>query len=528
MIQLALKYHREGKYQPAESIYRQILKDDPSNVQILNYLGNVYQDQQKYDEALDCYKSAIQSNPSYAGSYYHLGIVSEARGHLEQARQYYEQGIQYDPAFTGSYNNLGNVYRKLDRTDEAIPYFQKAIEVHPSFWGSYYNLGEVYQSRVLDAEAMACYQKVLQLNPHHIGSMNNLAIILLERKQIKESLSYCQKAINVIPDYAEPHLTKALIMLLTENFEEGWKEYEWRWKTRDAEPWRRAFAQPVWNGLPLKGKALFVYAEQGVGDEIMFASCIPDVISDSETCIVECDRRLVPLFSRSFPKARVLEKRGDADLVSGDQQALPFFDLVIAIGSLPLYFRRNLTCFPDRRFYLVPDQKKVDEWNEKMNSLPDGLRVGLSWKGGKDPRERTIRSIDLELWKEILHLKGITFINLQYGSSEEEIAELSESLHVNIYNWKDADPLQYLDNFAAQIAALDLVISVDNATVHMAGALGVPVWTLLPYSPNWRWMLDRKDTPWYPTMKLFRQPAFGDWDTVMTKVSEELEKIRSD
>jgi tetratricopeptide (TPR) repeat protein len=528
VIQLALKYHRGKNYQHAESLYRQILKDDPGNVQILNYLGNVFQDQRKYDEAIDCFQRALRLNPAYAGSYYHLGTVFEALGHLDQAMQYYEQGIRCDPDFIGSYNNLGNVYRKLERLDEAIPYFQKAIEVHPAFWGCYYNLGEVYQAKVLDDNAIACYQKVLQLNPHHIPTMNNLALILLERKHIDEALAFCQQAIRLQPDYGEPHFTKALIMLLKGEFQAGWEEYEWRWKAQDAEPWQRFFDQPVWNGLPMKDKTLFVYSEQGVGDEIMFASCIPDVMNQTETCLLECDRRLIPLFSRSFPKAGILERTGADNPANGNQKTMPFFDLVSAIGSLPLYVRPNLSCFPHQRFYLTPDHEKVDEWNRRMNSLPDGLRVGISWKGGKDPRERKIRSIRLKQWEEILLLKGITFINLQYGASEEEITEVSESLYVKIYNWEEADPLKDLDYFAAQISALDLVISVDNVTVHMAGALGVPVWTLLPYSPNWRWMLDREDTPWYPSMRLFRQPAFGDWETVMTTVCQELYNLKHD
>jgi hypothetical protein len=325
----------------------------------------------------------------------------------------------------------------------------------------------------------------------------------------------------------EPHLTKALIMLLTGDCEEGWKKYEWRWKTHDAKPWRRNFAQPVWNGLPLKDKTLFVYAEQGVGDEIMFASCIPDVINQTASCFIECDRRLVPLFSRSFPEAEILERTGADKTDNGVQGMLPFFDLVIAIGSLPLHFRADLSCFPHRRSYLTPDPEKVDEWKMRVQSLPDGLRVGISWKGGKDPRSRKMRSVVLEQWKDILLLKGITFINLQYGECKVEIMEAKENLNAVIYDWTDADPLQDLDNFAAQIAALDLVISVDNATVHMAGALGVPVWALLPYSPNWRWLLNRNDSPWYPTMRLFRQPSPGDWATVMKKVSQELRKMKN-
>jgi hypothetical protein len=208
----------------------------------------------------------------------------------------------------------------------------------------------------------------------------------------------------------EPHLTKALIMLVAGDFEAGWKKYEWRWKTHDAKPWRRNFAQPVWNGLPLKDKTLFVYAEQGVGDEIMFASCIPDVINQTASCFIECDRRLVPLFSRSFPEAEILERTGADNTDNSVQGMLPFFDLVIAIGSLPLRFRADLSCFPHRRSYLTPDPKKVDEWKKRVQSLPDGLRVGISWKGGKDPRSRKMRSVVLEQWKDILLLKGITFI----------------------------------------------------------------------------------------------------------------------
>jgi tetratricopeptide (TPR) repeat protein len=524
ILQLASQYHREGNFQQAASTYKQILKFDPYNIHILNYLGNVYQDQRKYDEAIDCYQRAIQLNPTFVGSYYHLGTVFEAMDQYDKTIYYYEKAIQHDPNFVGSYNNLGNVYRKLDRLEEAIPYFQNAIKVKPTFWGSYYNLGEVYHSKALDNEAIACYQKVLQLNPQHIATMNNLGNILLERKQIDEALSYFEKAIHIQPNYGEPHLSKAQIMLLMGNLQEGWMEYEWRWKTEDSKYWRRSFSQPVWDGLSLNGQTLFVYSEQGVGDEIMFASCIPDVIKRTKSCIIECDKRLVPLFSRSFWGAEIIERIGTDKSV---QSVLPFFDMVIAMGSLPLHLRTNLSCFPQRRSYLIPNPEKVDKWHERFKALRDGLRVGISWRGGKDPRSRKIRSVILEQWKEIFYLKGITFINLQYGECKEEIMEAKENLNVIIYDWEDDDPLKDLDNFAAQISALDLVISVDNATVHMAGALGVPVWTLLPYSPNWRWMLNRENTPWYPTMRLFRQPSLGDWETLMTKVSQELRKMKN-
>ena len=510
ILQLASKYHQEGNLQQAEITYKELLKSDPDNVHILNYLGNVFQDQRKYDEAIDCYQKAIQFNQTFAGSYYHIGSVLEVMGQYDEAINYYQKAIKYDPNFIGSYNNLGNAYRKLDRLDEAIPYFQKAIELNPNFWGSYYNLGQVYQSKSFDNEAINCYQKVIQLNPNHIATMNNLGNILLERRQINEALSYFNKAIHFQSNYGEPYFGKAIIMLLTGNFEEGWKEYEWRWKTEDYKYLQRSFSQPVWDGSSLKGKTLFIYAEQGVGDEIMFASCLPDVINRAESCIIECDKRLVRLFSRSFLGTEIIERTGTDKNV---QSVFPFFDMAIAMGSLPLHVRTTLSSFPQRKSYLIPDPEKAEKWHNRVNAFGEGLKVGISWRGGKNPRLRKDRSIILEQWKEILFIKGIHFINLQYGECKEEIAETKDKLKVIIHDWEDADPLKDLDNFSAQISDLDLVISVDNATVHMAGALGIPVWTLLPYSPNWRWMLNRNDSPWYPTMRLFRQPSPGDWES---------------
>ena len=525
ILHTASMFHRTGNYEDAELLYRRILEYYPDNIHVLNYLGNVLQDQQKYDQALGCYQRAMQLNPAFAGSYYHLGALFETVDKCERAIEYYEKAIQLDSHFAGSFNNLGNVYRKLGRLDEAIPYFQKTIEIQPQFWGSYYNLGEVYQAQVRDEEAIDTYLKALQLNPHHVPSMNNLAVLMMARKQFDEALRYCEEAIHVNPEYGEPHLTKAMIQLLLGQFEEGWKEYEWRWKTRDAEAWQRKCDKPLWNGMPTQNKTLLIWAEQGIGDEIMFASCIPDVMSLIGSCVIECDKRLVPLFSRSFPQAEILERRRGDDPVGMAQQTMHSYDLVIAAGSLPVHLRPRVSSFPNAEAFLLSDKGKVAEWKKRMRTLPAGLRVGISWRGGKDPRERKIRSVDMALWKDILHIKGVSFINLQYDTSEKEIDEIRDALGITVYHWLDADPLKDLDTSAAQIAALDLVISVDNATVHLAGALGVPVWTLLPYSPNWRWMLDREDTPWYPSMKLFRQPTFGDWETVMEVVCHELENM---
>jgi hypothetical protein len=304
----------------------------------------------------------------------------------------------------------------------------------------------------------------------------------------------------------------ALALLTKGNFAHGWRKYEWRFLKKGSCP--PPFPYPHWDGSLLKGKTLFVYAEQGIGDEIMFASCLQEVIDIADLCIVECDKRLVPLFSRSFPKAKFLAR------VSSDQLSLtelPPADMKVAMGTLPLFLRPSLASFPQRKAYLFADVREVEGWRELYKTLGEGLKIGISWQGGKG-YVRRIRSIPLVQWGKLLSIPGIHFVNLQYGDCTAELEKIKEKLGTTIHHWEDADPLKELDGFAAKIAALDLVISVDNSTVHMAGALGVPVWTLLPFNCDWRWMQEFEDTPWYPAMHLFRQKTQGDWCEVFDRV----------
>jgi hypothetical protein len=299
------------------------------------------------------------------------------------------------------------------------------------------------------------------------------------------------------------------------------KEYEWRLRTDNFLSEQRNFSEPGWDGSSLQGKTLFIYAEQGVGDEIMFASCFPDIINKVGLCIIECDKRLIPIFSRSFPKA-VFSERGKNTVAYSSQ--LSQIDIVLPLGSLPKFLRTDFNAFPQEG-YLIPDADKVRDWRNRLETLREGFSIGISWRGSTKPSVSRKRSIMLEQWAALFSLSGVNLINLQYGDCEDELKEIKEKLGITIHDWEDADPLKDLDNFAAQIAALDLIISVDNATVHMAGALGVPVWTLLPFVPDWRWMLNREDSLWYTTMRLFRQPSPGDWESVIAKVKDELLKL---
>jgi len=304
------------------------------------------------------------------------------------------------------------------------------------------------------------------------------------------------------------------------NFSEGWPEYEWRWAGNGLS--YRPFPQPVWEGEPLGGKTILVYSEQGVGDEIMFASCIPDLIERAGHVIIDCERRLAPLFQRSFPIATIHggPQINDMSWLSG----VPSVDVQVAIGSLPLYLRHNFDDFHRHSGYLVPEPTKLARWRKRFRELGSGLKVGISWRGGNPSKMRN-RSTPLTLWSEILTSPGIHFINLQYGNCKDELAEAKQSLGIEIHDWEDADPLKDLDDFSAQISALDLVISIDNSTVHMAGALATPVWILLPFAPEWRWLTDRDDSYWYPNVRHFRQCTPDSWNNVFRNVTEELNNI---
>ena len=316
-------------------------------------------------------------------------------------------------------------------------------------------------------------------------------------------------------------------MLMLGRLAEGWDEYEKRMKWNGIAGLignRRDFKLRFWQGEQLDNKAILVCGEQGIGDEIMFASCFNDLISMAGHVVIECDDRLANLMNRAFPAATVAGRYRDSD--AAWQARLPRVDFRVSAGSLPRIFRRSPELFPKREGFLVPDTKRVHQWHERYKLLGAGLNVGISWAGGKTPQERLSRSAPLEQWTTLLNIPGINFISLQYGDHADELAHVAKTTGAIIHNWQDSDPLIDMDDFAAKIAALDLVISIDNSTIHMAGALGIQTWALLPFVAEWRWMLDRTDSPWYPTLKLFRQQIRDDWAPVFKEIVVELRSLQ--
>ncbi|MCH8328470.1 MAG: hypothetical protein IID15_08130 [Candidatus Marinimicrobia bacterium] len=247
-----------------------------------------------------------------------------------------------------------------------------------------------------------------------------------------------------------------------------------------------------------------------------------DVVARARHCIIECKGRLLGLFERSFPQATVVAKPIDPS-----SSLLEAVDVQSPVGSLPGHLRNSWNDFPRRPGYMTVDASRQSSWKERFDSLGPGPVIGISWRGGTKPKFRRLRSISLDQWQPLLSVPGVNFVNLQYGDCAEALDAVRQTLGVRIHDWADADPLGDLDLWAAQVAALDLVISVDNSTVHMAGALGMPVWTLLPTAANWRWMHDREDSPWYPSMRLFRQTRTGIWTDTIERVAQALDMWRS-
>ncbi|GAB4142552.1 MAG: hypothetical protein Tsb009_12910 [Planctomycetaceae bacterium] len=470
-----------------------------------------------YDRAAKCYERIVQKDASEGRSQFWLGRDAIERGSLQEAVTFLLKAAEVLPDELEIRLHLGNVLADLGRYEDAIEHASHATRIAPDSAVAWYALGNLLREVERYLETVECYQKALTCNSKFHEARHNLGIVLRSLGRNEEAVQCFDELIARNSTDATAHLQRALTWLAMGKLTSGWDEYEWRWQ---AEAMPRVFSCSEWRGEPLQEKTLLVYAEQGIGDEIQFASCLPEVISLAKTCIVECDRRLVPLFARSFPDAKIVARPVSQEKVTRE------IDYVIATGSLPRQLRRSFTQFPQREKFLQADRQRISKWRSRFQSLPGSFHVGISWKGGTKPEAKRSRSTELRNWQPVLRLPNVNFVNLQYGNVQTELENCSHELDVVIHDWPDEDVFNDLDGLAARIAALDLVISTDNLTVHLAGALGVPTWVLLPFAADFRWMQGTARSPWYSSVQLLRQQKPGDWKPVFEAVSTVL-KARS-
>jgi Tfp pilus assembly protein PilF len=434
-------------------------------------------------------------------------------GRLTQAERIYRQILAIDPQDADSLHLLGMIAYEAGRCEDAAKMIREAIAINQRGAAYHSNLGTVLQAQGKLDEAAISYERALALRPDLAEVHTNLGNVLQAQNRLDEGVACHERALALKPQLGEARYNLGLAQLLKGDFTSGWYNFERRWQSKDFVTSRRSYPQPLWRGENLASGRLLIWGEQGVGDEIMFAGLIPDVIRTGNRCLLDCDARLKPLFTRSFP---------GVDVVDGnDPGHSPERDIAAHLpsGSLPGLFRASHAAFATTKSpYLVADPVARERFRARYT---DGRRlVGLAWYT-KSRSKGCYRSIDLSLFASLFARPDIRWVSLQYGA-HNQLEKQAAAAGAPILIDRSVDQFSNIDVFAAQIAAMDMVVTIDNSTAHLAGALGVPAFVLLPFVSDWRWLQAREDSPWYPTLRLFRQPKVDDWQSVMQRVQSAL------
>ncbi|OAF18397.1 hypothetical protein AXW67_04520 [Bradyrhizobium neotropicale] len=459
-----------------------------------------------FEECERCYREALRLDPTYAEAYCNLGGLLIKLGRLDEAEVNLREACKLNSCFPEALNNLSDLLRLRGRPEEAEACCREALRLKPDDVQAQLTLGNALRESGRFHEAESCYRAALDHNPAWPKALNNLGTLLVDLGRPDDAIRSLRMAVAQKPDYPDAHFNLGVALLLAGQFDEGWREYEWRWKQDRKKSQLRGFRQPLWSGGDIGDRVLLVHAEQGLGDTLQFCRFVP-AIAAGRRVVLEVQRPLVPLLA-GLPGIEGIVALGDP---------LPSFDLYCPLLSLPRVLGTTLETIPQQASYLRADPQRVAAWRQRVRQL-NGPRVGLVWAGNQAMSGDRRRSIPLERFSELADLPGVSFVSLQKGPATSQSPPPGLSLH----DW--TDDLHDFGETAALIEALDLVISVDTAVVHLAGALGCPVWLLNRFDRCWRWLLNRDDSPWYPTLRQFRQPQPGDWLSVLKDVRAELEK----
>ncbi len=494
------------RFGQALASYDRALALRPHLVETLSNRGNTL------NEALASYDRALALRPDYAAAHINRGLTLHELKRFDEALTSYDRAVQARPDLAEGHINRGRTLNELKRYEEALASFDRALQVRPDDAGALFNRGNALKELERFEEALACYDRALQVRPNYVEAYTNRGLALLELKRFDEALASYDRALQVRPDFAQVHQNEGLLRLLTGDFSRGWGKYEWRWKTEPLALRKRSYSQPLWQGAEaLDGKTILLHDEQGFGDQIQFCRYVPLVAARGARVILGVERPLHELMTSLAGVTQVVSE--------GDP--LPKFDLQCPLLSLPLAFATQLETIPSVTPYLHAPVQAVKNWQARLASNI-GPRIGLVWSGRPTHRNDRNRSISLRSLLPLLDIEA-TFVSLQKDVRTDDVAVLkdqSDLLHFG-------DALQSFSDTAALIANLDLVISVDTSVAHLAGALAKPVWVLLPFVPDWRWLLDRNDSPWYPTALLFRQDDTRQWENVIVHARAALQHYLS-
>jgi len=532
----------QGSYKESIGAYDAALAIDPDHVDALLRRGVCHQALSHWNEALADYNKVIALQPQCTDAFNNAGIVLAARGDTEAALSYYDRALALRADFAEAFNNRGVALKTLDRKEEALANFSTATRLKPEYFAALRNQAEMLVILQKHAEALACYdlavtshpedpllhnnrgamlrelcryeeallssERALALQPDYPDALNNRGVVLGALGRHTEALQSFRAAINLKPDNINAHWNLSLCLLRLGEFDEGWREHEWRWKKPELLQHIYNFPQPRWQGHEdIRGSTILLSAEQGLGDAIQFVRYVRLIDERGAAVCLFVPEPLVELFSASFPGVPVFSKT----------VGLPPIDFHCPLLSLPLAFATRLETIPANVPYLKPPVSRIAAW-EAQWSATEPRQVGLVWAGNANHTNNSNRSVPLRALAPLLSNDDFRFFSLQKDISPEDRAWLAGFPQVSVLD----ETLKDFADTAAVISRLDLIITVDTAVAHLAGALGKPVWILLPFVSDWRWLPGRSDSPWYPTAKLYWQPATGDWSGAIDRVASDL------
>jgi Tfp pilus assembly protein PilF len=450
----------------------------------------------------------LQSNPWAADAWFIRGVASQLLGNVEESLDHYRHAISLAPHHAEAWNNLGVSLLKLRRHLEAEPYLREAIQLDPGYAQAHNNLGNVLQARGEHEQAITCYRQALQLKPDYFEVYDHIGLALHARGRLAQAVEAYGQAIEQSPGYGPAHMNRALAWLQMGDLERGWCEYEWRFHCPEHPV--PAFEQPLWDGSSLAGRTIVLWTEQGLGDNLQFVRYALMLADTGAHVIVSCPASL----------CRILATCPGIAEVFAHGTPLPSFDCHAPLMSLPRILSTTLPTIPAGVPYLFADRALADRWQARLAGAGE-FKIGITWQGNPDHKKDRHRSFPLALLEPLSRIPGVRLFSLQKGHGIDQLALVADRFAVT-----DLRPglVDFMDT-AAVIGNLELVVTADTSLAHLAGALGAPVWVALPLASDWRWLLERTDSPWYPTMRLYRQARWGDWEDVFRRIANDLQDM---
>lgn len=509
----AWAHHQAGRLDAAAEIIRKVIAAAPRFADAHVAMAAVEEDRGALDRAVACYRNAVALKPGHFDAWLNLGVDLELLDDLTGAEQALRTAVRLRPDSPLAHYNLARTLSGQHKTEAAIAELERTLELKPDIVEAHYNLGNALVAASQIEAAVTAFRHATALRHDFAQAWVNLGQSYRSLGRLDEALAALDRAVELAPTDAQARLQRAMALLLAGRDAEGWAEYEWRWQAPGFPSPRRDFPQPIWDGAHLEGRSILLHWEQGLGDTIQFIRYAAPVKSRGGIVLAEVQPRLF----------RLLHGVAGIDQLIPSGKPLPSFDCHAPLMSLPRILGAMgaaVPCHPDG--YLIAEPARIERWRARLRDVAPP-RVGLSWQGKRRHPDDRFRSIPLAELAELFAVSGVTWISLQQaGTDEIARCQLADRI-LDFSGETDQGPDAFVDS-AAVIAGLDLVITVDTAMAHLAGALGEPVWVLLHAGPDWRWRQQGEQTPWYPTMRLFRQATLGDWQPVVRRMAAALHR----